>query len=109
MLRNKRTYLIPIIGFAFIILVASIILCLPVCNYKEITFRDALFTATSGLTTTGFTKGPLVEQFNFWGQIILAILMEIVLLFHAYLQLLQILSQHQLHYKNLLYIYQTLQ
>ena len=77
MLRNKRTYLIPIIGFAFIILVASIILCLPVCNYKEITFRDALFTATSGLTTTGFTKGPLVEQFNFWGQIILAILMEI--------------------------------
>ena len=50
---------------------------MPVCNYKEITFRDALFTATSGLTTTGFTKVPLVEQFNFWGQIILAILMEI--------------------------------
>lgn len=77
MFRNKRTYLIPIIGFAFIILVASIILTLPICNYKEISFRDALFTATSGLTTTGFTKGPLVEQFNFGGQLILAILMEI--------------------------------
>lgn len=77
MLKNKRTYLIPIIGFAFIILVASVILCSPICNYKEITFRDALFIATSGLTTTGFTKGPLVEQFNFFGQIILAILMEI--------------------------------
>jgi len=77
MLKNKRTYLIPIIGFAFIILVASVILCSPICNYKEITFRDALFIATSGLTTTGFTKGPLVEQFNFLGQIILAILMEI--------------------------------
>lgn len=77
MLKNKRTYLIPIIGFAFIILVASIILALPVCNYKEISFRDALFTATSGLTTTGFTKGPLAEQFNFFGQLILAVLMEI--------------------------------
>ena len=77
MFKNKRTYLIPIIGFAFIILIASIILTLPVCNYKEISFRDALFTATSGLTTIGFTKGPLVEQFNFGGQLILAILMEI--------------------------------
>lgn len=77
MFKNKRTYLIPIIGFAFIILVASIILTLPICNLKEISFRDAVFTATSGLTTTGFTKGPLAEQFNFLGQLILAILMEI--------------------------------
>lgn len=77
MLKNKRTYLIPIIGFALIILFASVILYLPICNYKEISFRDALFTVTSGLTTTGFTKGPLVEQFNFLGQVVLAILMEI--------------------------------
>lgn len=77
MFKNKRTYLIPIIGFAFIILVAAIILTLPICNLKEISFRDAVFTATSGLTTTGFTKGPLAEQFNFLGQFILAILMEI--------------------------------
>lgn len=77
MLKNKRTYLIPIIGFAFIILIASMLLTLPICNYKEISFRDALFTATSGLTTTGFVKGSLVEQFNFFGQLILAILMEI--------------------------------
>lgn len=77
MLKNKRTYLIPIIGFALIILFASVILYLPICNYKEISFRDVLFTVTSGLTTTGFTKGPLVEQFNFLGQVVLAILMEI--------------------------------
>ncbi len=77
MLKSKRTYLIPIIGFAFIIIVATIILSLPVCNYKEISLKDALFASTSALTTTGLTKAPLIKQFNFLGQLILAILMEI--------------------------------
>lgn len=77
MLKNKRTYLIPIFGFFIIILIGMIFLCLPICNYKSITFKDALYTATSGLTTTGFTKSSLVSQFNFCGQLVLAILMEI--------------------------------
>ena len=50
---------------------------LPICNNKSISFKDALYTAISGLTTTGFTKGSLVSQFNFAGQLVLAILMEI--------------------------------
>lgn len=65
MLKSKRTYLIPIIGFAFIIIVATIILSLPICNYKEISLKDALFASTSALTTTGLTKAPLIKQFNF--------------------------------------------
>lgn len=77
MFKNKRSYLVPIIGFAFIILISTIVLCLPICNYKPISFRDVLFTATSALTTTGFTKSALQTQFNFLGQAILAILMEI--------------------------------
>ena len=77
MLKNKRTYLIPIFGFLIIILIGMIFLLLPICNYKSISFEDALYTATSGLTTTGFTKCSLVNQFNFFGQLILAILMEI--------------------------------
>lgn len=77
MLKNKKTYLIPIVGFLLIILVASFILYLPICNYKYISFKDSLFITISGLTTTGFTKMPLVSQFNFLGQLILAILMEV--------------------------------
>ncbi len=77
MLKNKRSYLVPIVGFALIILISSMILYLPICNYKEISFKNVLFTATSALTTTGFTKGPLQNQFNFLGQLVLAILMEI--------------------------------
>lgn len=77
MLKNKKSYLIPVVGFAMIIIVSAIILYLPVCNLQQLSFRDVLFTATSGLTTTGLTKGPLEEQFSFLGQVILAILMEI--------------------------------
>ena len=77
MLKQKRTYFIPIIGFALIILVSSILLAKPFCNFKEIEYKDALFAATSGLTTTGLTKQAISEQFNFWGQLIIAILMEI--------------------------------
>lgn len=77
MLKNKRSYLVPIVGFALIILISSMILYLPICNYKELSFKNVLFTATSALTTTGFTKGPLQNQFNFLGQLVLAILMEI--------------------------------
>ena len=54
-----------------------IFLLLPICNNKGISFKDALYIATSGLTTTGFTKGSLASQFNFAGQLVLAILMEI--------------------------------
>ena len=77
MLKNKKTYFIPIIGFALIIIIGSIFLYSPLCNKGGISYKDCLFIATSGLTTTGIVKGPLIIQFNFIGQIILAVLMEI--------------------------------
>lgn len=77
MLKSKKTYLIPIIGFSLIILIGTILLALPCCNYGNVSLKDILFTATSGLTTTGFTKAPIISQYTFLGQLILAILMEI--------------------------------
>lgn len=77
MFKNKKTYLIPIVGFALIIFIGAILLALPCCNYKNVTLRDIIFTATSGLTTTGFTRTPIVSQYTFSGQLVLAMLMEI--------------------------------
>ncbi len=77
MLKNKRTYLIPIIGFALIIFIGSILLFIPSVNKTSLSYKDCLFIATSGFTTTGITKGALVTQFDFIGQLIIAILMEI--------------------------------
>ena len=77
MLKNKRTYLIPIIGFALIIFIGSILLFIPSVNKTSLSYKYCLFIATSGFTTTGITKGALVTQFDFIGQLIIAILMEI--------------------------------
>ena len=77
MFKHKKTYFIPIIGFALIIIIGSLLLYMPSINKMSISYRDCLFIATSGFTTTGITKGPLVEQFDFIGQFIIAVLMEI--------------------------------
>lgn len=77
MLKNKRIYLVPIVGFAIIIMIGGILLSLPISNNKQIEFIDALFTSASGVCVTGSSTVNIVEQFNIIGQIILAILMQI--------------------------------
>lgn len=77
MLHNKRIYFIPVIGFLIIIIVSSILLFLPISNNKPIEYHDALFIASSSVSTTGLTPLIAAEQFNFFGQVIIAILMEI--------------------------------
>ena len=77
MLRSKKSYFIPIIGFAIIMFVGAWLLCLPICNKEPINFETALFTSISGVTTTGIVKVNLAKQFTIWGQIVIAILMEL--------------------------------
>lgn len=77
MINSKRIYIIPVIGFLLIIVIASVILYMPICNNKPINFLDSLFVTISGVSTTGLTTVTIVEQFNFLGQLIIAILMEI--------------------------------
>lgn len=77
MLNSKRIYFIPVIGFFIIIMVASLLLFLPISNNKPIEYKDALFVATSGVSTTGLSTVVVADQFNFFGQLIIAILMEI--------------------------------
>ena len=77
MLKKKKSYLIPVGGFALIIIICTFLLLLPICNNKVIAFKDALFTAISAVTCTGFTKSAIPEQFNFLGQFIMVIAMEI--------------------------------
>ena len=77
MFKNKKIYLIPILGFSAIILIGAILVYCPFFNNGGVTFREAFFMSTSGLTTTGFIKRPIVETYNFWGQLVFAVEMEI--------------------------------
>lgn len=77
MLKKKKSYLVPIIGFSIMIFIGAIFLFLPISNKQEISFKDALYTSISAISCTGLSKVIISEQFNFWGQLIIAILMEI--------------------------------
>ena len=77
MLKKKKSYLVPFIGFTIMIIVGAILLSLPISNNEAIGFKDALFVSISAISCTGLSTVVLVEQFNFCGQLIIAILMEI--------------------------------
>ena len=77
MLKDKNIYLIPCLGFLSVILVGWIVLMLPICNNGEITPFDALFTAVSATCVNGLTTVNLSCDYNFLGQVTIAIITEI--------------------------------
>lgn len=70
---------ILLLGFIFTILFAAILLYLPFFHEPNvnITFTDALFTATSAITVTGLNVIDPGSTFNRWGEILLIILIQI--------------------------------
>lgn len=77
MLKKKKSYLVPIIGFSLMMIIGAILLYLPISNKISISFKDALYVAISAISCTGLSKVVPAEQFNFFGQLVMAILMEI--------------------------------
>lgn len=80
---TRRTKLFPIqiiaIGFALMILLGSILLSNPICSNdgEGISFIDGLFTATSSTCVTGLAVCDTWAQFNFLGQLVMLILIQI--------------------------------
>ena len=66
-------------GFALVILLGSILLCLP-CSVKEgatIRYIDALYTSTSAVCVTGLIAVDAGDTFTPLGQFFLASLIQI--------------------------------
>ena len=55
MLKNKKIYFFTVMFFLILILIGAVLLKLPICNKSQISFIDALFESTSGISTTGTT------------------------------------------------------
>jgi trk system potassium uptake protein len=66
-------------GFAFIILAGAALLMFPFCSSTGMFTSpiDALFQATSAVCVTGLTTVDIANHFNFFGQLILLILMQL--------------------------------
>lgn len=80
---SRKINLLPVqilaIGFFAIILLGGIILSLPISsrNGADISFINALFTSTSATCVTGLSVVDTYTQFNFFGQLIILILIQI--------------------------------
>jgi len=68
-----------LLGFILIILVGAFLLTLPIASSKGISqcFIDALFTATSAVTTTGLVVVDTGSFYSLFGQIVILILFQI--------------------------------
>jgi len=64
------------LGFLALILVGSILLILPVSHHGEVTWLQAVFTATSAVTITGLSVVNVGEAYTVFGKIVIMILLQ---------------------------------
>ena len=77
MLKDKKLYIVPFLGFTIIILTGWILLLLPFSNKGNVTPLDALFSSVSATCVTGLTTVNIAEEYTFFGQVVIAIVTEI--------------------------------
>lgn len=78
-LRNMSPGRYIALGFAFAILIGAILLYLPFThnNGVHVAFIDALFTSTSAVCVTGLIAIDTADNFNAFGQTVVALLIQI--------------------------------
>lgn len=64
------------LGFLALILVGSILLILPVSHHGDVTWFQAVFTATSAVTITGLSVVNVGEAYTVFGKIVIMILLQ---------------------------------
>ncbi|MEG2447083.1 MAG: TrkH family potassium uptake protein [Acinetobacter sp.] len=64
------------IGFLSFIIIGALLLKLPAANYGNVSWMDAIFTATSAVTITGLSVVNLNDSFTPFGQFIVLLLIQ---------------------------------
>ena len=96
--------------FLAVILIGSILLMLPICNNTAPTnYLNNLFIATSATCVTGLVPVVTSEQFNFLGQLVIIILIQIGGLgFLTFLNLLLIMIKKKISLTNKIVLQEAL-
>lgn len=74
---NQRTLRIIFFSYLIVVLIGAVLLMLPFAHIGKLTFIDALFTSTSATCVTGLVVKVTPEDFTFFGQFVLLILMQV--------------------------------
>ncbi|WP_047549515.1 TrkH family potassium uptake protein [Psychroserpens sp. Hel_I_66] len=64
-------------GFLTYILLGSLLLCLPIFQKTSASILDNIFIATSAVSTTGLVTVSIFDTYNFFGQFIIMILIQL--------------------------------
>lgn len=64
------------LGFLGLILIGSLLLMLPIAHHGEISWLEAIFTATSAVTITGLSVVNVSEAYTVFGQIVIMFLLQ---------------------------------
>lgn len=75
---KMTTTRIIVLGFLIGILIGAVLLSLPAASKpgQEISYVDAMFVATSSLCVTGLSPMVTVEQWSYFGQAVILVLMQ---------------------------------
>lgn len=72
-----QTTKITIVGFLLLVLLGGILLNLPICNAKETTFLDSIFTSAASVCVAGLSTVTAAEQYTDLGKLIMLVLIQI--------------------------------
>ncbi|MCK9554393.1 potassium transporter KtrB [bacterium] len=76
-LRRANPVRLVVMGYMSYIFIGFILLCLPFMHKNYVPVLDNLFTATSAVSTTGLTTVTVVNDYNFWGQLVILVLIQL--------------------------------
>ena len=78
-IKNQPPGRLIAIGFALVILIGAFLLMLPISvrDDANVHFIDALFTSTSAVCVTGLISIDVADHFTFFGQVVVAALIQI--------------------------------
>src|SRR5690242_9301828 len=80
-MQNPLKHLHPakslVLGYLFYSIVGCILLSLPISHVKSVAFIDNLFTSIAAVSTTGLSTIDLWTNYNFFGQVIILLLIQL--------------------------------
>lgn len=76
-LRTANPVRLVVLGYMSYIFIGFILLCLPFMHKNFVHPLDNLFIATSAVSTTGLTTVTVVNDYNFWGQLVILALIQL--------------------------------
>lgn len=104
-----QTTKITIIGFLMLILFGGVLLNLPICNAKETTFLDSIFTSAASVCVAGLSTVTAAEQYTLLGKIVMLGLIQVGALgFIVLMSFVYLLLKRKITYKDQMMISSSL-